>query len=629
MSSLQRRVGMLILIIFLLAPTMLFAQDDGGVRIVGSGVAAPLVSAFAGGAEVNVTGTNDGFAALCAGEADLTTATRSISSAEEALCAQNGVSFIETVLGYDIAAVIANPDVAASCLPTLQLNTLFAPSSSVTNWNQVDASYGDLPLSVIVPADNTTAYALLDSLVEGVGLRDDATTAVDNAAVISAVSSTSGAVSVTSLAAAEAAGDSVKILSLNTTTAGCAAPSAANAQGRTYTGAYTLYAYANAASIDAVEPVLSAAFADGSAEAISELGLVAPSEAATSLNRSILADRTPGRQFSADVSEFSIPENLVGAINISGAASGSGYLIAATSAFVQQYPGVTLNQTIIGQPDAFAKLCDGTADLIDAYSEQPVNPSEACTTSSPAAETFNLGSSAVVLLSNVEGLTCLTTAEAATLWSAAAEPATNWNQVNASLPDLPITLVAPALGDTYADLLMLTASGQSLPTRADFAETNSSATYRATATGNVDGGATYLSWQDYQNLSADAQAKATLLDIDAGSGCVTPSVETIADGSYALARPVYLIVNRLSMAREDVRALLWYLFSDDNFSLLANNGVVGLEFSALPALRDRLQRVFTQAADEAAQAAIEAASATPEATSEAAPEPTAEATAAS
>ncbi len=49
-----------------------------------------------------------------------------------------------------------------------------------------------------------------------------------------------------------------------------------------------------------------------------------------------------------------------------------------------------------------------------------------------------------MLLGSGDFLTCLTTDEMATVWSAASEKTvTNWNQVNASFPDLPITLVAP------------------------------------------------------------------------------------------------------------------------------------------------------------------------------------------
>ncbi len=79
MSSLQRRVGMLILIALVINPIMLFAQEETPITVVGSGIPAPLIQAFATSASanvsLNVTGTNNGFTAFCGGSADLTTAT--------------------------------------------------------------------------------------------------------------------------------------------------------------------------------------------------------------------------------------------------------------------------------------------------------------------------------------------------------------------------------------------------------------------------------------------------------------------------------------------------------------------------------------------------------------------------
>jgi phosphate transport system substrate-binding protein len=237
----QRRVGLLILIVLLIHPIMLFAQDDSAVTAVGSGIPAPLLQEFATLASVTlnltVTGTDNGFAAFCRGEADITTATRAISVDEETACAETGVSFLEFVLGYDIMAVIASPSSDfGTCLTTDQLNALFAPSSDSTNWNQVDAENADIPLSFYVPPDNTATFALLDNLVEGVGLRSDVNILPDDTAITDAVSTTPGAIGVVSLPNAQLAQDSVTILDLSTTSAGCSPPSPETVQGRTYTG---------------------------------------------------------------------------------------------------------------------------------------------------------------------------------------------------------------------------------------------------------------------------------------------------------------------------------------------------------------------------------------------------------
>ncbi len=628
MSSLQRRVGMLILIALVIQPLATFAQQDNAVSVVGSGIAAPLIQAYAATANVtidlNVNGTNAGFSALCNGSADITAATRSISIDEQNACQQNGVSFLEFVLGYDIMAVVANPTTDfGQCLTTDQLNTLFAPSSTATNWNQVGVGNADIPLSLYVPADNTTPFALLDSVVEGVGLRNDVNTLDGDSAIIDAVSSTDGALGIVNLSDAQAAGDKVSILQLNTTSTGCAAPSADAVQGRSYTAAYTLFAYANSAQIDAMQPLFAAAFDPQNASTITSQGFFAPTADVYSTDSDILQNVKTGRQFSKDVTAFTIPQNLVGTITVAGAATGSDYLKAATTAFTQQYAAVTINSTFSGEPDGIRKLCNGEADMVLTYNDLTAEQQQNCTANNIPTDTITLGSDSVVLLGSGDFMTCLTTDQVTTAWRATSEKTiTNWNQVDASFPDLPITLVAPAVGDPLADILMLTASGQPLTTREDFAETKASPSYRIAAVGNVEGGMTYMNWLDYQALTADDQARAQLVAVDAGSGCVAPSAETLADGTYPLSRPLNLIVNHLAMARQEVQSLLWYLASDANYTLLSSNGFTGIPFANLPDLRERLQTTYVQAANDAAEAAVRAAQATPEATSEATPEST-------
>lgn len=621
MSSLQRRVGMLILIALVIHPLLVIGQGD--ITAVGSGIPAPLIQAFASEAGVSmnlsITGTNDGFAAFCRGEADLTTATRAISATEENDCSDNSVSFLELVIGYDITAVIANPATDfGQCLTTSQLDTLFVPSSVVSNWNEVSAENADVPLSLYVLADNTTPFALLDSVVEGVGLRSDLNTLDSDSAIVDAVASTPGALGVVHLPAALAAGDQVTILDLSTTTAGCASPSVDNTVGRTYQAAYPFYVYANSAALANTQPLLAAAVGADAAATVAAQGFVAPTEATYSTDADILANVMTGRQFSKEVTEFAIPTNLLGLINISGATTGSDYLTTVTGAFVQQYPAVTLNQTFTGEPDGIRQLCNGEVDMITAFHGLDPDQENNCAANNIPPETIHLGDEAIVLLGSGEFLTCLTTTEIGTVWSAAsAGTITNWNQVNASFPDLPITLLGLPNSDSTGDVLMLLSSGENLPTREDLAESRTSPAYRATAVGNVEGGITYMNWLDYQRLTADVQASAQLIAVDGGSGCVVPSTESISDGSYPLARPLNLIVSRLAMARQEVQSLLWYLASDTNYSLLAANGFTGIPFAQLPDLRDWLQQTYAQAAVDAAAAAARAAEATPEVTPEA------------
>ena len=45
-----------------------------------------------------------------------------------------------------------------------------------------------------------------------------------------------------------------------------------------------------------------------------------------------------------------------------------------------------------------------------------------------------------------------------------------------------------------------------------------------------------------------------LVAVDSGSGCVSPSAETVADGSYApLSRPLFVYLNAESLGRPEVQ----------------------------------------------------------------------------
>ena len=151
---------------------------------------------------------------------------------------------------------------------------------------------------------------------------------------------------------------------------------------------------------------------------------------------------------------------------------------------------------------------------------------------------------------------------------------------------------------------------------------NTDPLYRAAAVGNVEGALTFMTWAEYEKVVATNQANIQLVAVGDGSNCVQPSEAAIADGSYPLSQPLKLIVKESTLIRPDVQSLLWLLASDDRYTLIQNAGLAGLNFGDLPALRDRLQNAFNEAA-------MAAALATPEATAQATEAATAEATPAS
>lgn len=124
-------------------------QDVQATNVVadGSSTVAPLSEAAATlfrdvDSSINVTvatsGTGGGFEKFCAGETDISNASRPIKDEEAAICAENGIEFTEIVMANDgLAVVVPVGNTFAQCLTIEQLNTIWGPEAEgkVTSWN--------------------------------------------------------------------------------------------------------------------------------------------------------------------------------------------------------------------------------------------------------------------------------------------------------------------------------------------------------------------------------------------------------------------------------------------------------------------------------------------------------------
>src|SRR5690606_39879492 len=80
--------------------------------------------------------------------------------------------------------------------------------------------------------------------------------------------------------------------------------------------------------------------------------------------------------------------------------------------------------------------------------------------------------------------------------------------------------------------------------------------YQASADDNViiqgiQGADTSFGWVGFAFAREAAGVK--VLEVDGGDGCVAPTDETIADGSYPVSRPLFIYVNRAKAERSEER----------------------------------------------------------------------------
>lgn len=633
MKPFQRRVGIFILLALVFTSGLVSAQDNT-VKVVGSGIVNPVFEALrtASGAAVSVesttSGTRAGFEQLCGGLADVATATRAINADEAKNCTTNNVDYLELLVAHDIIAFITAPDPAVvQCVTTANLGAIFAPSSQgkITNWNQVNPAAADTPLTVIVPNDTLPSFATLDQLIEGDGVRTDALRQGSDTDVVTAVISTPGSVGAVSLSVATAAGASVKILQLDAGVGGgstCVDPSAETVEQRLYTAANDLFIYTNRASLTkaGLQDVLNFAVGESAPGIVSGLGFTPPTAAVYDVNKTTLSGTGNTRPFSEASTSFSIPADVSGSVVIAGAAIAHDYLNTLNTSLTAVYSTITVDLKTIGQANGVRRLCNNELDLLAVTSPLTAEQEQNCQANNVSTFSIDLGKQAVVLVANAADtyLACLAPDQLATTWRATAADAaiTMWNQVDPAFPAQPMTLFAPDSGHDETDLLLSIAAGTDVPLREDVAEKNNDALYRAAATANVPGALTYMTWADYQRVLANNQQRIQLVGIKNGESCVTPSEATIADGTYLFSRGVQLLVNNASITKVQVQSYLWFLASDDNYSVLEQAGFIGVSYGSLPALRQTLQTAYVNAAVTVSQ---------PEATSEATAEVTTEA----
>jgi phosphate transport system substrate-binding protein len=121
---------------------------SGSISVDGSSTVYPITEAVAeefgtehqGAVRVTVglSGTGGGFKRFCAGETDISNASRTIKDSERELCTRNGVNFVEIPVAYDGLSVVANPqNNFAQCLTVEELKKIWAPGSTVRRWSDI------------------------------------------------------------------------------------------------------------------------------------------------------------------------------------------------------------------------------------------------------------------------------------------------------------------------------------------------------------------------------------------------------------------------------------------------------------------------------------------------------------
>jgi len=173
------------------------------VQIDGSSTVFPITEAVAEEFQkqakdvrvtVGISGTGGGFKKFCAGETDVSDASRPIKPSEVELCQKNAVEYIELPIAFDGITVIINPkNTWAETMTVEDLKKIWEPGAQgkVMKGNDVRAEWPDKPIRLYGPGVDSGTYDYFTEAVVGKehSSRGDYTSSEDDNVLVQGVSS--------------------------------------------------------------------------------------------------------------------------------------------------------------------------------------------------------------------------------------------------------------------------------------------------------------------------------------------------------------------------------------------------------------------------------------------------------
>jgi phosphate transport system substrate-binding protein len=261
----------------------------GDVFVTGSSTVEPIsirvgeLAAELSGGELAVTvegpGTGDGFKIFCAGDADVSDASRAIKDEEAADCAAAGVEYVELAVAIDgltVATGIENS--AIECLDNPALYALLGPESEgVTTWAAAAAlatelgskyadAFPDADLAISGPGEESGTYdSFVEFAVKNIAeertqeevLRADYSASANDNLIVEGIEGSASSLGWVGYAYYIGEKERMKAIAIENKEGACVAPDDATIADGSYPFSRTLYIYVNKANVAANPAVKS------------------------------------------------------------------------------------------------------------------------------------------------------------------------------------------------------------------------------------------------------------------------------------------------------------------------------------------------------------------------------------
>src|SRR5918999_877870 len=285
--------------------------------------------------------------------------------------------------------------------------------------------------------------------------------------------------------------------------------------------------------------------------------------------------------------------DLSGTIRIDGSSTVAPLTQAIAEGFNEENPDVNISVGTSGTGGGFEKFCAGETDANDASEAIGEEEIAACQKGGVQYEELQVANDALTVVVNPDNpVTCMTVDQLKSIW----EPKStirSWSEIQGLEPpyDETLDLYGPGSDSGTFGYFTEAINGEEDAIRTDYNDVGEDDNATVTGVAGAPGGMGYFGYSFF-NENQD-QLKA--LEIDEGSGCVAPSVETVQDGSYSpLSRPLFVYPSAQALERPEFDAFLEYYLENVN-DIAEQVGYIGLTDEQLSESQSNLQSLIGSA----------------------------------
>ena len=269
---------------------------------------------------------------------------------------------------------------------------------------------------------------------------------------------------------------------------------------------------------------------------------------------------------------------------------GSSTVYPVTQAVAEEFmlgegQGVRVTVSQSGTGGGFQRFCVGETEISDA--SRPIKPEEEalCAENGVEPVVFEVAKDGITVVANPDNTfaSCLTVDELRQVWQPGSE-VQMWSDIRSEWPNQELKLYGPGTDSGTFDYFTEAIMGEEDRSRQDYTASEDDNVLVQGVAGDP-GALGYFGYAYY----AENTDQLKEIGVDAGSGCVEPTLETIASGEYApLARPMFIYVSAEALQRAEVRQFVEYYMNSAE-ELVPQVGYVPLADSTYQANLDRVQ----------------------------------------